>query len=302
MASCTDEADLVALTCAQAVAPAVIRRAAARRRGPGGGIPAWVADAGQDTPSRPSAVIAQRPDHWRLGENGRRVPRFCLRIGFGDSVQWSAMAFVGTYIDARISMKLFDLEQRKGLPYITGLYGLGSYAAAYWSAAKGMINAKLFDARGRPDFSTFPIAFLYRHALELMLKAILIEHHEKYSTNPNGLLKRGHRLTNEYLKDLRYVVDNAGSLATGESVVHITPKQWSDLQNVLDEWQQHDPDGMAFRYSIDKRAKKALKNQTFTFDIERFSQLMEEALEILAGLKDELDRLRYQDVLRSERL
>ena len=95
-------------------------------------------------------------------------------------------------------MKLFEVEQRKGFLYITGLHGLESYAAAYWRAAKGMIDNKLFAGHGRPDFSTFPIAFLYRHAPELMLKAILIEHHETYSQKPELLLAAkvwGHYLT-----------------------------------------------------------------------------------------------------------
>jgi hypothetical protein len=203
-------------------------------------------------------------------------------------------------------MKLFEFEQRTSFPSVTGLHGLGSYAAAYWHAAKGMIDNKLFNSHGQPDFSTFPIAFLFRHALELMLKAILIEHDERYSEDPQSLLDRNHKLKGkgsngfDYLMDLRSVVSKAGVFEDGEPVVSITQEQWDCLQAVLDEWEKYDPDGFAFRYSIDKKAKKDLTHPDFTFDIGQFSQVMEEALEILASLKSELDQLRYQDVLKSE--
>ena len=59
---------------------------------------------------------------------------------------------------------------------------------------------------------------------------------------------------------------------------------------------------MAFRYSVDKKGRKPLTDPNLTFNVERFSQTMEEALEILTGLKDELDHMRYQDFLRSEGL
>ncbi len=199
-----------------------------------------------------------------------------------------------------VGMRLFELEQRKDFPYITGLYGLESYAAAYWRAAKGLIENGLFDGCGRPDFSTFPIVFLYRHAMELMLKAVLIEHHEPFSRNPEKLLFRGHKLKTEYLADLRSVVEKAGVFTTGEPVLDITPEQWSQLQTVLVEWQQHDPDGMAFRYSCDKKARKALTTEDFTFNIEQFSQVMDETLETLDEIKSALDHLRYQDILSSE--
>ena len=103
-------------------------------------------------------------------------------------------------------MKLFEFEQIGGRPCITGLYALVDYAVAYWRAAREMIDNKLFDGRGRPDFSTFPIVYLYRHAMELLLKAIL-DHHRMYATKPELLLgakDRGHRLTNDYLTELQW--------------------------------------------------------------------------------------------------
>lgn len=91
-----------------------------------------------------------------------------------------------------------------------------------------MIDNKLCKDHCRPDFSTFPTAFMYRHALELMLKAILVEHHEIYSQNPESLLdakNRGHQLTNDYLTDLRSIVANAGLFTTGEPVIQIRPEE-----------------------------------------------------------------------------
>jgi len=178
-----------------------------------------------------------------------------------------------------------------------------SYAAAYWRAAKCLIEKKCFDDRDRPAFTTFPIIFVYRQALELILKAILIEHHPMFSKKPELLLNsidRGHKLPKKYLVDLRSVVDNAGVFDSGDPVVTITSQQWSHLENVLNEWQQNDPDGMAFRYSIDRKAKRPMTTQNSTFNMESFSKAMEEALEILAGLKRELDEIRYKDALQSE--
>jgi hypothetical protein len=178
-------------------------------------------------------------------------------------------------------MNLFELEQRKGFPYITGLYALESYAAAYWRAAKSMIDYKIYKGDGRPDFSAFPIVFLYRQALELMIKAILVEHHETYSADPKTLLDasdRGHKLPDVYVAELRSVVDRALVFADGEAVITVTDQEWSSLQNVLKDWRDQDPDGMAFRYSIDKKAKRPLTSPNLTFNMEGFAQRMEEVL------------------------
>ena len=156
-------------------------------------------------------------------------------------------------------------------------------------------------------FSTFPVAFLYRQALELMLKAILIEYHGTYSKDPKRLLNandRGHRLPAAYIIDLQ---DAIAGPKTGKPVIHVRPEKWAYLRDVLKDWQDNDPLGLALRYSIDKSAKELTNENLLSFNVERFSEGMEEALEILADIKDELDRLRdepyrlrYEEFLRSE--
>ena len=71
---------------------------------------------------------------------------------------------------------------------------------------------------------------------------------------------------------------------------------------MLSEFQKYDPGGMAFRYSIDRKAKKALTDPDLTFEMDHVSQTMERTLEFLANLKSELDWLNHQEILRSEGL
>jgi hypothetical protein len=190
-------------------------------------------------------------------------------------------------------MKLFEFRKRKGFASVTGQYGLESYAFAYWRAARGLVEGKLFDGRGRPDFSTFPIAFLYRHALELTLKSILIEHDGQYSKNPSLLLKnkaKGHELPAEYLREIRALVS-----ATPD--IDVPQESWSSLDAILAEWRDIDPDGMAFRYSIDKKAKKDYTNPDSTFEVVTLAQGMDDALEALFEVKKQLDAAAYKVAL-----
>ena len=211
----------------------------------------------------------------------------------------------------RMKLFEFELEQRRTFAGITGLYGLASYAYAYWRTAHALVEHlgpvqhpsircplhRLFEGGGRPDFSTFPIAYLYRHALELMLKAILVEHHPKYSSTPADIFERRHKFTDTYIDELKATIANVNA---GEQMIDVTPDEWSHLEDIFRQWRDRDLDGMAFRYSVNLKNTKSLIDPDFTFNVQRFSTAMEEVLEVLAGIKHELDSLKYSDFLRGE--
>ena len=69
----------------------------------------------------------------------------------------------------------------------------------------GRRQGRLFDGRGKPDFTVFPILFLYRPALELALKGIIAEHGFRVGLDVGAEFKKwGHKLAAIPLPRRRY--------------------------------------------------------------------------------------------------
>jgi hypothetical protein len=206
-------------------------------------------------------------------------------------------------------MALFEFVKRRGFPYLTGIYALGSFASAYWDSARRLVDIGAFEDRGRPDFSVFPIAFLYRHALELMMKAILVEHGARVGYTAQAVLAMGHRLG--WMPDqIQRAVVSFGVLVDGTPVIQVRDEDWKQLRAVVQDWNQEegdpdsftlgDPDSATFRYGVEKDARTARIRQDSTFDIRKFAQVMNSVLEFLAELKVEMDDIVSDEVTNDE--
>lgn len=181
-------------------------------------------------------------------------------------------------------MGVFEIEPRKeiGLKLLKprGLQELWAYAQAYRHTANALVEAKEYVGSGSPDYSSFPIAYLYRHSLELLLKSILCSYHPRYRKEPAALLNQRSHKFDRYWGELRETIDG--------TPVDIPHEEWKQLEEVLKSWQKRDPDSMVFRYSVKKDGKTELMNPFFTFNVPALADAMETALEILTQLASEL--------------
>jgi hypothetical protein len=136
---------------------------------------------------------------------------------------------------------------------------LEDLSCAYFSAA-----AKLAGKRRRGSIEDLPIVFLFRHAIELAIKAVLIN--EGFSKSK--VLGRSHNLT-EQLPDLQSVADRL--------LCPLTPT----LKNMVRCCNENDPNGMVLRYPLDKKGKPMRLANEMRFQLRPFVETATAALEEL---------------------
>jgi len=81
------------------------------------------------------------------------------------------------------------------------------YGEAFWNAAKNLLQNEALDKRPSASFDACVIVYLYRHALELFLKEILIGRCGELidrRPSPDTVVNAGHSLT-KLLPDVRRI-------------------------------------------------------------------------------------------------
>jgi hypothetical protein len=175
-------------------------------------------------------------------------------------------------------MALFEIQQqaKRGLRAAHTTPLLQEYAIAYWRAA-----GRLAEAGTKEGLDAYPAAFLYRHALETAMKAILVEHTPIHRNSTEAVLKRSHSLGKQ-LSDLHAVLESFGAL-------EIDGYHFDSLRGVVQSWEKYDPDSFAFRYFLKKDGEtpssleiESLSEEgDFRFNLAQFSEEMDAALEYL---------------------
>lgn len=159
---------------------------------------------------------------------------------------------------------------------------LDLYADAYHKAGKTL--ARRYGNRSSPrDYAACPVVFLYRHALELYLKAFLVSGNKllairgKPSLNPDPL-KTGHRLM-ALLPGFERITDELG-WNWNMGVTGLRSKQ--DFVALLSEFDSVDGGSFSFRYPTNKDGNPSLP-KGFRFSLKIFAAALDKLLGILAG-------------------
>ncbi|MBZ5627759.1 MAG: hypothetical protein LAO06_02730 [Acidobacteriia bacterium] len=157
---------------------------------------------------------------------------------------------------------------------------LGVLGEAYHRAGK-MLVENFAAQRAYHDFDSCPIVFLYRHALELLIKAVmnlgnqlsvLTDNRELATDN---LLSEGHGLV-KHLPKVNKIFEAVG---------------WKDAfvqaglpgaEALIKEFEDVDPGGFAFRYSV-KKDGTASVDQHFVFAPSEFAARLDPVLDALYG-------------------
>lgn len=160
------------------------------------------------------------------------------------------------------------------------------YGWAYWTSAKALVAA---SSSGSFAAAPFPLVFLYRHAIELFLKGILIESGWNWGIQRQKVINRNHNLKDQ-LSDVEAVAREAGLEISGA------------LKDYVGQLNSLDPKEVVFRFPEDKRGKRALTRKQSSFDVDQFVIAAESVLEELEALADDLDREAYRAILRREGL
>ena len=105
------------------------------------------------------------------------------------------------------------------------------------------------------DFRAYPIVFLYRHALELYLKAIILVGSDMLTLKDQPKIERHELFNNHNLDQLReYVECVFEAYGWGWDLGNSNFGSVSDLRTIIGEFHEIDPRSSSFRYPVDRKA------------------------------------------------
>jgi hypothetical protein len=171
------------------------------------------------------------------------------------------------------------------------------FAEAFHSVARRAVAAlrrkRGFGNLPHEDFKAYPIVFLYRHALELAMKTVILEGAELLQRNGDSPVDLNRLLRQHGLQALRQDVERvfrACGWHRGFGVRHFRSIQ--DFRAVIRDLEELDPHpAVAFRYPVNRRRNPVLP-PGFRFDLFWLSEVLDELVPLLInaawGVREEL--------------
>jgi hypothetical protein len=157
---------------------------------------------------------------------------------------------------------------------------LAAFADGYREAAR-LLAGRMAESAGYADYEGYPIVFLYRHALELYLKALVYRGAELLGLEgvsvDTSRLFRDHRLK-PLLAPAKKILSSRRVSFEGSGLA-----DFSDLQRLVSEVEELDPDSFTFRYPIRKDLTGAVPHHTCV-DVLGLARALEPALDLLEGI------------------
>jgi len=159
---------------------------------------------------------------------------------------------------------------------------LAAYGRSYHEAAQHLVKHMAASHYRDPD--ACPIVFLYRHAVELYLKAVIHWGNSLLLLNgkptvPHRNIFAEHRLV-VLLKSVKPILKFHNSLENwGDAYFG----SFRDVEEVIKELEEFDPGSHSFRYPITTKGHDALPHH-FVFNVIAFGEKFDGLLRILDGM------------------
>jgi hypothetical protein len=159
---------------------------------------------------------------------------------------------------------------------------LAAYGQSYHEAAQHLVKRMATSHYRDPD--AYPVVFLYRHAIELYLKAVihwgngLLRLNGK-RTVPHKNIFTEHRLM-VLVKSVRPILKFQKSLDNWDDS-HFG--SFHDVEKMIKELDEFDPRSYSFRYPITTKGQDALRHH-FVFNVIAFGEKFDRLLRVLDGM------------------
>ena len=159
---------------------------------------------------------------------------------------------------------------------------LVAFAQGYHTAGKILVE-KMENSTGYRDYEGYPILYLYRHALELFIKAIvykgakLLKLISNKSLNTEKLFKE-HKLS-IFLPAIK-IIFNEINWKWNFEISGL--KSFKDFSDFIREIDSMDPHSYIFRYPI-KKTREASLNRHSVINVINFSRRLDPILDLLNG-------------------
>ncbi len=162
------------------------------------------------------------------------------------------------------------------------------YIEGYKRAAKVLVE-QVKKNRSDLDVLVYPIVFLYRQYMELLLKSIISD--GRKLLDQTGDFPKHHMLDKLWVEARRIL----------EEVSKVDPMVNLDkIQEYINQFCGKDPFGSAFRYPTDVKGKKSLPG-LMHINIRKFSEIVEKAAFLIEGVSMGIDEhLAFKMEMESE--
>jgi len=170
------------------------------------------------------------------------------------------------------------------------------YAGAYHRAAENLMS-DLLSKSGFHDIDSCPIVFLYRHSIELYLKAICLCGYKLFQLLNKKLLLHGNDLEQEKLFNnhklvplievVKQISDELKCVWDLEDNFNYF-KSYENFKSVISEIDEIDSGSFAFRYPYDKQKETASLTKDFSFNLALFQEKINLVISALDGMSSQL--------------
>lgn len=126
------------------------------------------------------------------------------------------------------------------------------------------------------DRAILPIAFLYRHVLELLIKDIIFT--SRCIEDEDNDYPQHHNLKDLWAEVMRLLKKHYGKEF---------PKELDYMQNIIDDFHAHDPWSISFRYPTDKKGNPT-QGTFWRIDINNFCEVMNRVYSLLSCISGDL--------------
>ncbi|MDP3183375.1 MAG: hypothetical protein Q8M54_11245 [Desulfobaccales bacterium] len=152
-------------------------------------------------------------------------------------------------------------------------------------AVANLRNDPLFGLHGSPikDFQAYPIVFLYRHALELYMKAVILIGSPMLAVKGKAKVDRQRLLKTHSLEVLRGDIERIFEVYEWDwdlGVPHF--QSLADFRKTIAEFQAVDAGSYAFRYPINTMGSASLASH-FRFNLFEFCEILDGLFLALEG-------------------
>ena len=153
------------------------------------------------------------------------------------------------------------------------------FAAGYHEAGKALIS-QMASSSGYRDYEGYPILFLYRHGLELYLKAIVYRGAQLAGVIADEKIATEKLWSRHELTPLLPHVEGIFKSVGWEWDFEVSGlKSFDDFTTLLEAIERLDPRSYCFRYPVNTKGEAALPNH-FIVNVISFGRKMDPVLEL----------------------
>jgi hypothetical protein len=153
---------------------------------------------------------------------------------------------------------------------------------AYYRGARSLLDAMGAD-RAYSDFDAYPIVFLCRHALELLIKAVLTLGNEIGSLLGDPSLKVEDLYADHSLGKRIPQLKRVFSAVGWEDAFEQAGMAKGEFEKIIEEFEAYDAGSFTFRYPLKKDGGPSLKESHFVFSPKQFLDTLDPILTSLSG-------------------